>query len=84
MRKFIATIALVAAGATAPAIADDGDRQQARVLLENARSFGKADVRGTAAGEIKAEREARRNARQVQTESERRWAQIQKTASYGQ
>ncbi len=83
IRTTIAAVALVAAGATAPAFADDGDVRHAQVLIEQARSFGKADVRGQAAGEIVAEREQRRSAKTNLNESEKRWEQALKNAAYG-
>ena len=83
IRTTIAAVALVAAGTTAPVLADDGDVRHAEILVEQARKFGKSDVRGEAAGDIDAKREQRRNATQNLNESEKRWEQILKNAAYG-
>ena len=83
IRTTLAAIAVVAAGATAPAFAEDGDVRHAEVLLEQARDFGKQDVRGQAAGDILAEREQRRSATERLNESEKHWDRIQRQAAYG-
>ena len=82
-RTSLAAIALIASGAMAPAFADDGDIPKAQILLEEARSFGKVDTRGEAAGDIAAKREQRRNDTRVLDANEQRWEQILKGASYG-
>ena len=82
-RTTIAAIALATAGATAPALADDGDIPKAQILIEEARDFGKVDTRGEAAGDIAAKREQRRDDTRTLDANEQRWEQILKSASYG-
>ena len=65
-----------------PVIADDGDVQHARILLEEARTFGVPDVEGLAAGRLEIERRSRREERQEElSESEKRWNAVQEIQS---
>ena len=82
-RNRIATIGilgcLVVAGRV---VADDGDVQHARILLEEARTFGVPDVEGLAAGRLEIERRSRREERQEElSESEKRWNAVQEIQS---
>lgn len=68
---------------SAPAIADDGDVQHARILLEEAQTFGVKDVTGQAAGQIEEERvERRQQDPEVLDENEARWAAILESQSH--
>lgn len=70
---------LIAAPAYANDDPGDGGTEQARVLLEEARTFGKPDVTGLAAGQIEAERE---RPPEVLDENEMRWRDIAESQSY--
>ncbi len=82
-RKTIAAIAIAAAaaGTAAPALAGDADARFASRLLEEARTFGVSDVRGTAAGEVARERSERRDDTHATSVDEKRWHQVQKSQS---
>ena len=90
-RKTIAAIAIAAASASppgpptrftaAPALAGDADARFASRLLEEARTFGVSDVRGTAAGEVARERSERRDDTHATSVDEKRWHQVQKSQS---
>lgn len=77
-RKTIAAIALVATGAAAPVLADDGDVRHAQILLEEAQTYG---ITGAAAGQTDASREDRMKHENLDA-SEKRWKQIARSQSY--
>lgn len=59
------------------ALADDGDVQHARILHEEAQTYGVPGITGQAAGQIEAEREERRQqVPEVFNEDEQRWEDI--------
>lgn len=81
LTTFMVVGALMATGATR---ADDGDVQHARILLEEAQTFG---VSGVAAGQTDREIEEERNFRrrvdpETLTEDDRRWAHIVASQSH--
>ena len=82
IRLHTTLVALAALLAGAPANADDGDIQQAALLLEEARSFGRPEPVGLAAGQIEKEREQRRSAEpEPLTGNEQRWENILESQS---
>lgn len=83
-RKTIAAIALVATGVAAPAFADDGDVRHAKILLEQARTYGNSGISGLAAGQTDATREARAtrdDAKETLDKNEARWRSIARSQS---
>ncbi len=81
-RKNLSAIAVIGAIVATPVLADDGDVQHARLLLEQARTFGVPGVVGEAAGQIEAEREARREEHpDTRSENQKRWDEILESQS---
>ena len=74
------TIGLLAIGG--PVIADDGDVPHARILLEQARTYGVTDVSGRAAGQTETARnERRQDEREALDKNQERWEKILQSQS---
>ena len=80
-RKTLTALALIATGITGPVLADDGDVQYARILLEEARTFGVSQPIGQAAGEVDAQRARRQDAAKEQlNDNEKLWEATSKSS----
>ena len=82
-RKHLSAIGIVGLlVVSSHATADDGDVQHARVLLEEARTFGVPGVTGQAAGQNESNRTQRRESKsEPLDENETRWAVISASQS---